>query len=196
MERRDLLKIGISAPLVLLPSIAQPQDGGMDVIRRNMQLVWSNESDGGEDEKITYFFINYKTKFYVANLSKFDLSDDEDAGGKQTATDALRGSRRIGRIHAYYQDGIKGSFLSGIYVTPKTIPKVRTAPVLIQAFYDGKPYTLSGSIKLRPLGARKSKKLPQLSEFRQKPIVANLYQNQNTLIISPKNVRLGFRLTF
>ena len=195
MNRRDLLKHGLAAPVVLLPGMACADGGGALDLKIKMRLVYSDE-EAKEDVQVTRFFVYYDKKFFVANLARFDLSDDAEANGSLTATQALRGASKIGRIHAYYEDGIKGSFSSGLYVAPKTIPKVRSAPVLIQSFYEGKPYTLIGSIKFRPLGTRKSMKLPQLPVFGKKQVVANLYQNQNTLILSPKNIRLGIRMSF
>ncbi len=198
MERRDLLKIGLAVPFIMTSSMARSSGGGGGAIENAARKMWLAyyDKEKKEDEKITNFYIGYHDKFYVTNLTKFALYEDAAANEKPTATSYLRGARRIGKIHAYYKDGIKGGFVSGIYVCPKTMPTVRNLPVLIQAFHNKIPYTMSGSIKLHAVGSRRAKKLPGCSETQRQQMVGNLYQKGNTLVLRPKDIRLGFRLSF
>ncbi len=196
MERRDLLKLGISAPFILTSSMARGDGGGgVDIVAKKMWLAYYDEEEK-EDEKITNFYIGYGGKYYTANLAKFDLYDDADANGRPTATTTLRGARRTGQIHAYYIDGIQGGFRSGIYVAPSRVPAVNNATVLVQAFHNNMSYTLSGSIRFRAIGSRRAEKLPEQAEFQRGQRVADLYQNGNTFVLSPQRYRFGLRLTF
>lgn len=194
MDRRDLLKLGISAAFIPTPVLASG-GGGLDITAARMWLTYYDE-DEGEDERITNFYISYQNKYYRTDLTNFRLYDDNAAGGKPTAASALRGARRIGQAHAYYEDGIQGGFASGVYVAPDRVPAVSNAPVLVQAFHEGNPYTLSGSIRFRAIGTRKADKLPERSEFQRRQKVGDLYLNGDTFLISPGKTRNGIRLTF
>ncbi|MCP5086399.1 MAG: hypothetical protein GY952_06315 [Rhodobacteraceae bacterium] len=191
MERRDLLKFGIAAPFFLTPGIAQ--SGGnavMESLKRQMSVHYSDRDDG-EGERITTLFLYDDVVRYQQNLANFKLIDDLDSGGKLTATTALRGSSRIGRV--VYVD-------NSLLATTNQIPQVRRAPLLIQVKYQQKSYTLSGTIRYRPLNARKSSQLPQPSQFRSQPEVADLHLNDETLILRTSRARsrykFGVRLSF
>jgi len=193
MDRRDLLKVGLAAPFILTSSMASGSGGGPDVKLKFMQLGYY-DGDDGDEVKITNLYINYKSNYFGVSLTNYQLIDDANADGKQTATNALKGSRRIGQVRPYYENGFAGGFKSGLYTNANAIPEGRNAPVLIQVHYKRNPFTLSGSIRFKPLNARRIKKLAKPAELRNEPVIADLKLNGNWLIIKPKNNRFGNRL--
>lgn len=196
MYRRDLLKIGLAAPFVLTSSMAQSSGGGggpdftAQVSKWN--LYYSDGDDDDDDSVVDNFYINYGTDTFGTRLSTFNLYADEKANGKPTAAGALNGARRIGVLNGSYTP----EFTAGFYVRPKTLPNVGTARVLFQVNYQGKRYTLSGNIRFRPLNARRRRKLAPEQYLRSQPKFANLSQNKDTLIISPRKNRARYYLEF